>query len=246
MLHWAEVRRIVLRYLRLLGISVSLLLAATISGFLAMRYAIRGTVVVIPNLVGQTIDQADETLHRMSLKMNVLARKPDAQIPVNMVMEQDPIAGTRVKPDQMVRIIVSSGEKREAVPDVVGSSLRLAQLNLVRLGHMLGDVCRIHYSAENESKIVYQTPPPGDASGASTAVDVLLNLGLPEKSFVMPDLAARRLNETIHLFDKYQIKVESVTYRNTTGAAKGIILAQQPERGYQLTQQSHVRLVVSR
>lgn len=221
-------------------------MAAGLSGFLAMRYAIRGTVVVLPDLSGTTIPEASESLRRIGLLIDVLAMKPDPRAPANTILQQDPIAGSRVKPNQMVRVIVSSGERKEAVPSVVGSSLRVAQMNLMRLGHRLGDVCRVHYGPEQSSRIVYQIPQPGESPGSGIAVHVLFNLGEQEKSYVMPDLVGRDVNEAIRLFNKNQLKIETVNYRRAPGSFKGIILAQQPRRGYRLYQTSPIILEVSR
>lgn len=234
------------RYLRLLGLALSLVLAAALSGFLAMRYAIRGTVVTVPNLVGATTSDASVSLQRAGLVMKILARKPNPGTPASAVLIQDPIAGTTVKAGQMVRVIVSSGARKDAVPNVVGSSLRVAQMTLARAGHALGDVCRIHYGAENASEIVRQSPSPEDVSVASATVHVLLNLGAREENYVMPEVVGRDINEAIRFFEKSGILIESVTYRENSGFAKGIILAQQPERGYRLSRQSSLKLEVSR
>lgn len=234
------------RYLRLVGLGLSLLLAALVSGFVAMRFAIRGTVVNIPNVVGMTTGEASHSLQRVGLAMKVLAKKPSPGNPANVVLVQQPIAGTPVKPDQMVRVILSSGDRKEAVPDVVGSSLRVAQMTLVSSGHALGDVSRIHYGPENASQIMMQLPTPQESSGLSTTVHVLLNLGAAEDTYVMPELVGRDINDAIRFFDRNGIKIQSVNYRPSSGMGKGIILMQDPERGHRLGPQTAVKLEVSR
>jgi hypothetical protein len=228
------------------GLGLSLILAAALSGFIAMRYAIQGTVVIMPNLVGRPLGEAVDALNKVGLSLRVLARKSEPGKSANVILNQDPVSGMPVKANQTVRVIVSSADKKEAIPEVIGASLRVAQMTLMNSGYVVGDICRIHHGQENSLEIIDQGPSSNESRAEDVPIQLLLNLGAPEEGYLMPDFVGRDVNEAIQLFEKNRIRIETVSYRQNTGFVKGLVLAQLPERGHYLSRGTEVRFEVSR
>ncbi|HTE66046.1 MAG TPA: Stk1 family PASTA domain-containing Ser/Thr kinase, partial [Candidatus Binatia bacterium] len=71
--------------------------------------------VLVPTLVGQTEDQAVQTLNAASLRLGSVTEEPSAQ-PAGRVIRSDPGAGTPVARDSQVNLVLSSGPRPSPSP----------------------------------------------------------------------------------------------------------------------------------
>src|SRR5689334_11701305 len=107
-----------------------LMVAGILSALTAMRFAIRGREVAVPELQGKTEDQARQILQDSGLLLRVSSKQFSAKIPEGQVLDQNPPKGTRLKTNRSVKVLLSLGDRKYAVPNLVGTSLRTAQLAL--------------------------------------------------------------------------------------------------------------------
>src|SRR5215475_3967347 len=124
--------------------------AGIVSALTAMRFAIRGREVEVPPLAGKTADQAKEILTRNGLIFKVASSRFSPEVPEGQIVAQIPPAGTRLKTNRTVRVLVSLGAQRFAVPNLIGTSLRAAQLTLAQRKLALGKAVYAH-TADGES-----------------------------------------------------------------------------------------------
>jgi beta-lactam-binding protein with PASTA domain len=219
--------------------------AGIVSALTAMRFAIRGREVEVPPLSGKTSDQAKEILARNGLIFKVASSRFSSDVPEGQIVAQIPPAGTRIKANRTVRVLVSLGERRFAVPNLIGTSLRAAQLTLAQRKLALGKALYAHTPDGDSSTVVYQSPVPGTQEGADPSVDILISLGQPAEFFIMPDLigksadlvASRARNEGFHL--------GKINYRKYPGVEPGLVIQQKPQAGYRLIKSDIILLDVS-
>ena len=219
--------------------------AGIVSALTAMRFAIRGREVEVPPLSGKTADQAKEILSRSGLLFKVATSRFSSDVPEGQILAQIPPAGTRLKANRTVRVLVSLGQRRFAVPNLIGTSLRAAQLTLAQRKLALGKTIYTHTPDGDSSTVVYQSPVPGTQEGADPSVNIVISLGPPAEYFIMPDLigksadliASRARNEGFHL--------GKVNYRKYPGVEPGLVIQQKPQAGYRLTKSDIILLDVS-
>ena len=222
-----------------------LAVAGVVSALTAMRFAIRGREVEVPKITGKTKEEAEGLLKGRGLKLKVSSSRFSSQVAEGRVLEQIPSSGTRLKLDRTVRVLVSLGERRYAVPSLVGTSLRAAQLTLSQRRLLLGNTLYAHTPEGDPSSVVYQSPKPGTQEGSDPSVDILISLGPPAQYFIMPDLigkpaalvASRARNEGFH--------IGKINYRTYPGVESGVVIQQKPQAGYRLTKSDIILLDVS-
>ncbi len=222
-----------------------LMLAGLVSALTAMRFAIRGHEVQVPKLTGKTQDEAEQILKGVGLKLKVSSKRFSSEVAEGKVLDQIPPSGTHLKTDRTVRVLLSLGAQRFAVPNLVGTSLRAAQLTLAQRRFTLGNTLYTHTSEGDASTVVYQSPKPGTQEGGDPSVSILISLGPPAQYFIMPDLigksadlvAARARTEGFHL--------GKVNYRKYPGVEAGVVIQQKPQAGYRLTKSDVIFLDVS-
>src|SRR4029077_20341887 len=129
-----------------------------------------GREVEVPPLAGKTVDQAKEALTRSGLIFKVASSRFSSEVPEGQILAQIPPAVTRIKANRTVRVLVSLGERRFAVPNLIGTSLRAAQLTLAQRKLALGKTIYTHTPDGESSTVVYQSPIPGTQEGADPSV----------------------------------------------------------------------------
>jgi eukaryotic-like serine/threonine-protein kinase len=223
-----------------------LFVAGILSALTAMRFAIRGREVVVPSLIGIKEDQAADLLARNGLVLKVVSSKRfSTEIPEGHVLEQIPPSGTRLKSGRSVKVLLSVGERRFAVPNLAGTSLRAAQLTLSQRRLTLGNTLYAHTPEGEPSTVTYQSPRPGTVEGSDPSVNILISLGPPAQDFIMPDLIGKPAELVSNRARNEGFKIGKVNYRKYPGVDPGVVIQQKPQAGYRISKSEVILLDVS-
>jgi beta-lactam-binding protein with PASTA domain len=195
------------RWFRLLLLGLVLLLVSLVSALTAMRIAIHGREVRVPNLAGMTTGKADEALSYAGLVMEIEDHFYSATVPQGAVLSQVPAAGTRVRRGWHVRVGVSLGSTHASVPDVVGESGRAGEINVQRRGLELGTVAVAHLPSLPPDQVIAESPPPGTRGMTSPKVNLLITAPEQDQTYVMPDLSGRTLGQAAQTLQNAGLKL---------------------------------------
>jgi len=223
-----------------------LIVAAGVSAITAMRLAISGTEVSVPALLGKTEDEAVTVLKDNKLLLRVSDKRFSQKVPVGKILEQNPAEGTRLKAWRSVKVLLSAGAPKYAVPNLVGSSQRAAQLTLVQRNYSLGTTSMTHTPSGAAMTIQQQDPQPGSQEAANPTVNILVSLGPVEPSFVMPDLVGKHLVQIGSRVRTEGFQIGKVTYRKVSpGMQPGMIVLQEPQAGHRILKSDFISLEVT-
>ena len=222
-----------------------LCVAGILSALTAMRFAIRGREVEVPPVIGKTEVEAGQILENSRLVLKVSSKRFSSDIPEGHVIAQIPPSGTRLKADRSVRVLISLGERRFAVPNLLGTSLRAAQLMLTQRRLTVGNTLYAHTPAGDPSTVAYQSPRPGTLEGSDPSVNILISLGPAAEAFIMPDLIGKPAELVMSRARNEGFRIGKVTYRNYPGVDPGVVIQQKPQAGYRLPKTETILLDVS-
>lgn len=222
----------------------ALLGAGALSAVTAMRFAIQGTEVEVPDLAGTTESEARARVGEKGLELVVDSRRFSPVVPDGEVLEQIPRAGSRVKQSRSVRVRISLGERKFAVPDVRGASLRATQLQLVERGLTAGSTLYAHAPAGEPGTVLFQQPAPGDTQ-PDPAVNVLVSLGPVDQYFVMPVLTGRSLADARARVRDAGFRLSVISDQAQSGGPPGRVVTQQPPAGTRISGSDTIVLGVS-
>lgn len=229
-----------------LVLMVSILIVASgVSAITAMRLAIRGKEVSVPSLVGKTESESREILAKRNLLLRISNKQFNAHVPAGTILDQYPPVGTSLKSSRSVKVLLSAGERKYAVPNLVGSTVRAAQLTLAQRNFSLGNTTMTRTVSGEPLTIQQQDPQPGSLEGADPTVNILVSLGQLEESYVMPDLVGRRFDQMSSRIRADGFQLGKMSYRQSSGVDPGIILQQQPQAGHRVTKNDAIVLEVS-
>jgi len=222
-----------------------LIVAAIFSAMTAMRVAIRGREVVVQDLTGKTEIEARQILEKNGLILRVSQTRFTPGVPEGQIVEQNPPKGTSLKTGRSVKVLVSRGERRYPVPNVVGGSIRAAQLTLAESKLTLGITDYAHTNEGAPSTVVYQSPPPETVEGADPKVNILVSLGPLEQYYTMPDLVSQSFDSVSARARVEGFKIGKPNFRKYPGIAPGVVIQQKPQAGYRLSKNDTILLEVS-
>ena len=216
--------------------------AAFLSAITAMRIAIHGREVNMPNLVGKHVAEANGLLRSRGLVIRV-ADRIYSELPINVVVRQSPPPGMLMKVSQQANVILSLGQRQLQIPLLEGNSLRASRIELLRAGLQVGEVSGITLPDEPADTVIIQTPRPG-AGAASPRVDVLVSDGPREPAFVMPHLIGLKDTDAQHRLEAggLHCKINSVSAPQWP---HGAVIDQTPLAGQRITPSVTVELTAS-
>ena len=227
-----------------MGLLVFILAAAAfLSAVTAMRFAIQGREVAMPDLVGTSSADAKAILEGRGLQLKVVDRVY-SNLPANAVARQSPPAGERMKTGQNAHVVLSLGSQNVLTPSLVGESLRVARIQLLQVGLQMGEVSTYAAPATLADTILQQSPLPGTRA-ASPRVDLLVAQGETPTTYVMPWVVGMSLPEADHIFTAAGLKLAKTTDVPSPQWPRGAVTAQTPEPGSKITSDSDIELVVA-
>ncbi len=222
-----------------------LCVASILSALTAMRFAIRGREVAVPDLVGRTEAEAQDILNKNGLVLKVSSKQFSSKIPEGHVLEQIPGKGTQLKASRSVKVLLSLGPRRFAVPNLLGTSLRAAQLMLNQRRLSVGNTLYAHTPVGDPSTVAYQSPTPGTVEGTDPSVNILISLGPPSEYFIMPDLIGKPAEIVMARARTEGFRIGKINYKSYPGVDPGVIIQQKPQAGYRLSKTETIFLDVS-
>lgn len=216
--------------------------AAFLSAITAMRIAIHGREVNMPNLVGKNVSEANSLLRSRGLVLRV-ADRIYSELPINVVVRQSPPPGMLMKVSQQAHVVLSLGQRQLQIPLLEGNSLRASRIELLRAGLQVGEVSGITMSDEPADTVVLQTPRPG-AGAATPRVDVLVSDGPREVAYVMPHLVGMSDSDAQHRLDLAGLR-RKVNYIAAPQWPHGAVIDQTPLAGRRITSSVTIELTVA-
>src|SRR5215475_2073922 len=216
--------------------------AAFLSAITAMRIAIHGREVTMPNLVGKNVSEANGMLRSRGLVLRV-ADRVYSDSPINVVVRQTPPAGLLMKMSQQAHVVLSLGQRQLEIPLLEGNSLRVSRIELLRAGLQVGEVSTLNLPDETVDTVVQQNPRPG--SGAATPrVDVLISQGPRDIAYVMPHMVGLTETDAAHRLDAVGLR-HKVNYVGAPQWPHGTVVDQSPLAGARVSSSATVDLTVA-
>lgn len=216
---------------RLFLLFTVLVAVALLSAITTIRLTIRGHQETMPKLVGMPLESAQRLASGLGFELTVEDKLYNTQYPANQIVSQMPPAGTRIKMGQHAHVLVSLGPPEVTVPNLVGSSLRVAKIEAIQRGLTLGDVAIIHWPGAEPDQVVAQDPPQASAQVRSPAVNLLVSLGDFQQAYLCPRFLGQQINDVRRAIEKAGMKVGQVTSIPTDSSSKGVVLTQSPPPG---------------
>jgi beta-lactam-binding protein with PASTA domain/predicted Ser/Thr protein kinase len=196
--------------------------------------------ISVPFVRGSLEIKADAKLRAAGLRPRP-RRVPNDTVPVGIVFDQNPDAGSRVAKDSEVVISVSTGKPKVKVPDVRGKSVDDAVSALADAGLRANRVY-IH-SGESVGTVTAQDPGPDERVVKGTTVRINVSQG--PAPIAVPPVVGDTLDQAISILQGGGFKVGPPRYVDDD-RPKDTVIGQDPSGNSSAARGSTITLTVSR
>ncbi|MGB8267930.1 MAG: PASTA domain-containing protein [Candidatus Velthaea sp.] len=202
--------------------------------------------VLIPSLVGQTLTDAQAEATRLRLTVQVIANQPSDQFPRDVVMQQQPAAGSRVREGRQLSLIVSTGSTIFAMPDLRFVSLREALLDLDRAKLSLAKTTVVPNDDVPAQHVLAQDPPPLASVHEGIKVGLTVSKG-PSASLRVPNFVGQAIDDARADAVRAKTHLGQIVWTplGPGGPSRGIVVRQKPDPGTTIDPFATVSLQVS-
>lgn len=134
-------------------------------------------VIIAPNLLNMSLQDANKTINNLDLKL-AISERHDPNVEKNHVISQTPSEGTELEKGDTVTIVISLGPEELSVPNLLGISLKDAKKILEKDGLVLGSISYDYSEIYEEGIVINQNPVAGAGSiKKGDTVDVVVSKG---------------------------------------------------------------------
>ncbi|MGA5894896.1 Stk1 family PASTA domain-containing Ser/Thr kinase [Streptomyces venetus] len=148
--------------------------------------------VPAPNLVGETLDTARQLAKNSDLKLST-TNKPCESQSKGKVCSQDPKAGTSVKKNDTINLVVSTGAPKVAVPSVIGLSLEDAKAKLEGDDYQFEIATETREVSEEPGTVLDQDPTSGKE--VEKGSKITLTIAKAEAKSTVPDVLGQSCDQ---------------------------------------------------
>lgn len=114
----------------------------------------------VPSTRGKTIDEAQDLILDAHLTWGTTKEQYNEKIPAGRVISMDPKAGTQVRRETAINVVISKGPKPIGVPDFTGANAARAEQRLEELGFTV-DVTEVFSDTVVAGIVISQDPDSG-------------------------------------------------------------------------------------
>lgn len=197
-----------------------------VSALVTMKVVTSGRTVVVPDVSGEELAAAINTLKEDGLEIKVDREEFHPTAPEGTVVSQTPLPGSTVKKGRNISVVVSLGRQEITVPDLYGETFRRAQIILKQAGLTLGEVARAS-SPEPRETVAAQDPAAQRVVQRGGALDLLVSTGPAPEKYIAPDLTGKTLPEA-------EAVARSLAVGLMPSGRTGVVVSQEPPAGYPL------------
>ena len=232
---------------KITALGLAFVLAAGAGAYLTLTLIIKSEdTVIVPNLVGKDVVSALEILTELKLNTKVSGSEYSRQFPKNHVTFQEPDAGSEIKSDRDIRIIISKGPKTILMPNIVNLSEQQARMIIEENGFTQGQMSHTYNDSIEASHVILQVPSAGTKTTRGTSVDILVSSGPRPIAYVMPELSGHSLDQAVLIIENTDMTVGKIRSRFDKRNFRNMVISQDPPAGYSVNVSDPVHLVINR
>jgi serine/threonine-protein kinase len=202
-----------------------------------------GSRIVVPSVVGASIEEANAALAPLGLTSEVVERRFDEDIASGKILESDPSGGDKVDAGGRVNLVVSKGQERYVIPVLTGLTPSAALKVLTSQPLKSAGISEEFNTTIPKGLVISSNPPNGQKVKRDTPVSILVSKGIEE--IALTTYVGQSADQAQNELTEAGFNVESSFAYSETVAA-GAVVSQTPAGVVSAPKGSTITLVVSK
>jgi len=197
---------------------------------------------ILPNVVGKTFEDATVALKKAGFPAQQGETRFSRTVAANVVLQEDPPAGSRQKRGTNVVLALSGGQKTAEVPVTTNMSQQQARIAIENTGLVMGNVSE-QISDAPRGLVIATSPAAGTQVELPGTVDIVLSKG--PATVNMPDLYGRSVGEARSMVEQIGLRIAGVSRDTSSLQPENTVIRQLPTAGATISAGGAVSLTVS-
>lgn len=202
-----------------------------------------GAEVTVPTLIGKDIKKGSAMLSELGLQIQEVKEVYSGQAPAGIILNQNPLPNSVVREGRRLYITVSKGIEGDAMPNLVGKTMREAKILLMQQGLELGVVQYEFSELIQHDRIMAQSVQYG--SKISSGEQVSLTISKGQEAYPVPSLIGKTLVEAEQAIIDAGFVLGGKALEHNETYLSGIVIAQDPAGGTMSPKEMPINLTVS-
>tara|TARA_B100000519_G_scaffold50683_1_gene41000 strand:- start:953 stop:1705 length:753 start_codon:yes stop_codon:yes gene_type:complete len=197
------------------------------------------------NVIDKNLEYAEKILMSEGYRSIVSDTLFSASYEAGFVVDQYPTPNTRVKEGRTVRLKIAQPEKMVSIPDLIGRSLRSAELALNQIGLEIDTVYEEYNSDVPSGNVTWQYPKGGDMLNKGMGLHLTISLGVPPNFYQVPNLFGLSKKKAVTDLEKAGFILGKIFYRQNEDLIPYTVLDQSIPAETVLEKPTNIDLTIS-
>jgi beta-lactam-binding protein with PASTA domain len=199
----------------------------------------------VPSVVDIRYEDAALSVEAAGLILRIRSEMFSDDTEKDIVIDQLPAAGARVKVGREVLVDVSRGSRTLTTPNVIGLDRNEATAQLDAIGVSTHYLPSRYSDVAPAGTIINQSPPPGDPIALGEVIELVSSAGPLNRAIQMPTLEGMYYEEALQIIQETRLRLRRVSYTYIANTDETVVSSQFPLPGTQVMQGSEVLLTVN-
>ncbi len=227
--------------------TVILSIVVTAATYLAMHFIVAPRLPVagvdVPQLDGLTPEQARGLLEPRGLLLILDEERPDDKATPGTLIDQRPLAGSRLRRGEDVHAVVARAAGTIKVPRLAGLTVDAAREALTEAKLKAGNVTETPSPTVPKGQVVTATPAAGNDVKPDTAIELQVSSGPAAQ--IVPSVLGKSRATAKTMLEKAGFTVGILKYGSNDDFDSGTVIKQDPPANAQVAPGSKIDLTIN-
>lgn len=186
--------------------------------------------VDVPNIVGQTVEEATESLAEFELGIGDVEEIYHDEVPVDAIISASPEVGESVAPASTIDVVVSLGHAPSDMPDYVGEIYEDVADSIESFGFEEVVIEEEYTDEDNAGEIIEQSiDPDSEIYPEEETLTLVISQGI--EMIEVENLIGYSESQAIEMLEEAGLEAEVVARMYSDSVQSGFVMIQTPEDG---------------
>jgi beta-lactam-binding protein with PASTA domain len=208
--------------------------------------AVRGKEqVMVPDVTGEELTQALLKLQVKELYPEIQLRFSNSAEEKGLILEQDPDAGTVVKAERRISLVVSSGVAQDKVGNYLGRNINDARADIATIPLLsIKEPFMYQYAREAAGTIIQQSPSAGTDLTGPVSLELVVSRGQENARITVPELEGASLQTALEKLNQARINFIFEMIPAGEGDIPETVAAQKPLGGSEINAEERITVTL--
>ena len=202
-----------------------------------------GSRVVVPSTVGASEDELRRALDPLGLTYTIIEQRYSEDIESGLVIESTPVGGGKVDQGGNVKIVLSKGAERYAIPSLVGLTKSAATAQVKKYPLSLAPVVESYSALIPKGYVILSSPVAGTKVKRNATVTITVSKGIEQVA--LASYLGKSGEQALNELTQAGFAVTS-TYAFSEVRLAGEVISQKPVGGGSINKGGAVSIIISK